>query len=151
MSAAPHVPVLRAEMLAAIAPRDGGIYVDGTFGAGGYSKAILDSAACTVYGIDRDPDAIAGGEAMQRRYDGRLDLIQGRFGDMAELLALRGHARTKLLVDGARDALGARSKLRVSRHRGWSLRAETPARKRVGQALHRGQSPAVATVPRVSE
>ena len=117
-----HLPVLRAEMLAAIAPREGGIYVDGTFGAGGYSKALLDAAACKVYGIDRDPDAIAGGEGLQRRYDGRLDLIQGRFGDMAELLAMRGVR----LVDGVALDLGVSSMQIDEAPRGFSFRFEGP-------------------------
>ncbi len=60
----PHVPVMLDEVLEALAPRDGGIYVDGTFGAGGYSRAILDAAACRVYAIDRDPDAIAEGQEL---------------------------------------------------------------------------------------
>ena len=99
-----HVPVMLSEVVAAIAPRDGGVYVDGTFGAGGYSAAILDAAACKVFGIDRDPEAIASGEALRRRYESRLDLIQGRFGDMVTLSvdpegrfvfpsALREHAK----------------------------------------------------------
>ena len=52
-----HYPVMLAEVLDAISPVDGGVYVDGTFGAGGYTKAILDAANCTVVAIDRDPDA----------------------------------------------------------------------------------------------
>ena len=58
-----HVPVLLAEVVAALAPRDGGIYVDGTFGRGGYARAILSAADCTVWGIDRDPSAIAAASA----------------------------------------------------------------------------------------
>ncbi len=54
-----HHPVLLAEVLRLLEPRDGGIYVDGTYGAGGYSRAILDSADCKVWGIDRDPRALA--------------------------------------------------------------------------------------------
>ena len=53
-----HVPVMLREVIAALSPRDGGIYVDGTFGAGGYSRALLESARCTVWGIDRDTAAI---------------------------------------------------------------------------------------------
>jgi len=117
-----HVPVMVNEVVAAIAPRDGGIYVDGTFGAGGYSAAILDAAACTVFGIDRDPDAIAGGETLKRRYDGRLDLIQGRFGDMDSLLEARGVT----LVDGVALDLGV-SSMQIDRpERGFSFRADGP-------------------------
>src|SRR5260370_525730 len=56
-----HRPVLLAEVMRLLAPRDGGIYVDGTYGAGGYSHAILESADCRVWGIDRDPSAVAAG------------------------------------------------------------------------------------------
>ena len=59
MSAPGHVPVMLSEVLAALAPKDGESHVDGTFGGGGYSRAILEAADCRVLGIDRDPDAIA--------------------------------------------------------------------------------------------
>ncbi len=59
-----HKPVLLAEVLEALAPRDGAIYVDGTFGAGGYSRAILDAADCQVWGIDRDHQAVAQGRRL---------------------------------------------------------------------------------------
>jgi len=58
MSTDPHIPVLLAEVVSALAPRDGAIFVDGTFGAGGYSRALLDAAACRVVGIDRDPSSV---------------------------------------------------------------------------------------------
>jgi 16S rRNA (cytosine1402-N4)-methyltransferase len=118
----PHVPVLLQEVLAAIEPRAGGIYVDGTFGAGGYTAAILDAAPCKVYGIDRDPDAIAGGAALRHRYDGRLDLIEGRFGEMDQLLAARGVA----LVDGVALDLGVSSMQLDQGARGFSFRAQGP-------------------------
>ena len=59
-----HVPVLMNEVVDALQPRDGGRYVDGTFGGGGYTTAILDRAECEVIAIDRDPDAISAGEAL---------------------------------------------------------------------------------------
>ena len=117
-----HTPVLLNEVLAAIAPRAGGIYVDGTFGAGGYSAAILDAAPCKVYGIDRDPDAIAEGAVLAKRYDGRLDLIEGRFGDMDELLAARGVK----LVDGVALDLGVSSMQLDRGARGFSFRQDGP-------------------------
>ena len=68
MSAAPqHVPVLKDAMLSLVAPRDGGIYVDGTFGGGGYSRALLEAASCVVYGIDRDAAALRAGGALSAR------------------------------------------------------------------------------------
>src|SRR6476620_1188815 len=84
---ADHVPVLCEEVVAALAPRDGAIYVDGTFGAGGYSAALLAAARCRVVGIDRDPVALRRGAALASEYPGRLQLIQGRFGDMERLVA----------------------------------------------------------------
>lgn len=90
MDRAPHRPVLLAEVIEALAPRDGAIYVDGTFGAGGYSRALLEAAHCTVFAIDRDPDAVKGAAPLIDRYPGRLHILQGRFGDMFALLGARG-------------------------------------------------------------
>ncbi len=77
-----HLPVMLNEVLQALSPRDGAQYVDGTFGGGGYSSAILEAADCTVLGIDRDPDAIARGQALVERFAGRLTLVQGEFSAM---------------------------------------------------------------------
>jgi len=85
-----HVPVLLQSVVEALAPADGELYVDGTFGAGGYSSAILDSADCTVYAIDRDPAALAAGRSVVARYPGRLVLLAGCFDDMIALLRDRG-------------------------------------------------------------
>ncbi len=82
-----HVPVLRDEATGLLAPREGGVYVDGTFGAGGYARAILSVPDTRVIGIDRDPDAIAAGRAMEKAFPSRLTLLQGRFSRMEELLA----------------------------------------------------------------
>lgn len=84
----PHIPVLLSEVLDALSPKPGGIYVDGTFGAGGYSRAVLDAAADSiVYAIDRDPSAIATAEELAKTYPNRLIPVRGCFGDMDELLA----------------------------------------------------------------
>ena len=87
-----HRPVLLEAALDALSPADGAIYVDATFGGGGYSKAILDEAHCRVYAIDRDPAAIAGGQALAAAYAGRLTLIEGRFSDMLALVSRHGVA-----------------------------------------------------------
>ena len=79
-----HVPVMLAEVLEALSPRDGAHYVDGTFGGGGYASAILEAADCRVLGIDRDPAAIARGQALVERFGGRLTLVQGEFSRMNE-------------------------------------------------------------------
>ena len=82
-----HIPVMLDDVLHALRPQDGGIYVDGTFGAGGYTRAILESADCTVYGIDRDPEAFARAKALQRDFPDRFIPLHGCFGDVADLLA----------------------------------------------------------------
>ena len=79
-----HLPVMLHEVIEALAPRDGAHYVDGTFGGGGYSSAILEAADCRVLGIDRDPAAIARGQALVQRFGGRLTLVQGEFSRMDE-------------------------------------------------------------------
>ena len=63
----PHIPVMLDEVLECLALRDGGAYVDGTFGAGGYSRAILDAADTTLWAIDRDPDAIERGQSLREQ------------------------------------------------------------------------------------
>src|SRR5262245_64371759 len=82
-----HIPVLVDAVLAALEPRDDAVYVDATFGAGGYSMALLGAARCHVVGIDRDPDAVRRGHKLAERLDGRLTIIEGRFGEMVRLLA----------------------------------------------------------------
>ena len=76
---ASHLPVMLREVLLHLAPRDGGIYLDATFGAGGYSRAILEAANCKVVAIDRDQDAVAGGAALVEKFFGRLILAEDRF------------------------------------------------------------------------
>jgi 16S rRNA (cytosine1402-N4)-methyltransferase len=79
-----HLPVMLDEVLEMLSPRDGARYIDGTFGGGGYASAILEAADCQVLGIDRDPDAIARGQALVERFGGRLTLVQGEFSRMDE-------------------------------------------------------------------
>jgi 16S rRNA (cytosine1402-N4)-methyltransferase len=119
---APHIPVLLAEVLAALAPKDGEVFVDGTFGAGGYSRALLDSCDCRVYGIDRDPSAIAAGQVLAARYGARLTLLPGRFGDMEQLLAAVGVTA----VDGVALDVGVSSMQLDQSARGFSFRADGP-------------------------
>jgi 16S rRNA (cytosine1402-N4)-methyltransferase len=124
-----HQPVMLAEVVAALAPRAGKLYLDGTFGAGGYARALLEAAACAVVGIDRDPAAIARGSALASRYGERLALIEGRFGDMEALLASRGIAR----VDGIALDLGVSSPQLDEAARGFSFRADGPLDMRMGR------------------
>ena len=82
-----HIPVLLREMLQYLSPKDGGVYVDATFGGGGYASAILDAADCKVIGIDRDPDAIVRGEKLKtEKYGDRLTLIQSTFCDIDQVI-----------------------------------------------------------------
>lgn len=122
MSAARHIPVLLREVIEVLAPRDGGVYVDATFGAGGYASAILEAADCTVWGIDRDPEAIARADALARRYEGRLRLVHGRFGEMAELLSVRGVTA----ADGVAFDFGVSSMQLDEAGRGFSFRFDGP-------------------------
>jgi len=124
-----HVPVMLAEVLAALAPRDGGVYLDATFGGGGYTAAILDAAACTVWAIDRDPDAIARGAALAARHPGRLHLLHGAFADMVDLLAARGVTA----LDGIVFDLGVSSFQLDDPARGFSFRHDGPLDMRMAR------------------
>ena len=117
-----HIPVMKEAMLSLIAPRDGGIYVDGTFGGGGYSRALLEAASCVVYGIDRDAAALRAGGALATRFDGRLILLHGRFAEMASLLAPHGVNA----VDGIVLDLGLSSGQLDDASRGFSFRLDGP-------------------------
>lgn len=125
-----HVPVMLGEVLECLAPHDGETYVDGTFGAGGYATAMLDAAACRVFGIDRDPDAVARAAALAADYRQRLTVIAGRFGEMDRLLADRGVEA----VDGVALDLGVSSMQIDTPERGFSFRADAPLDMRMSGA-----------------
>jgi len=124
-----HIPVLLPEMLDILAPRDGGIYLDATFGGGGYSEAILHAAACTLWAIDRDPDAIARGASLAARFPGRLHLIEDRFAGMLSLLRAAGVE----WLDGVVLDLGVSSFQLDQPERGFSFRADGPLDMRMGK------------------
>jgi 16S rRNA (cytosine1402-N4)-methyltransferase len=86
----PHHSVMLKEVLEYLSPKEGEIYVDGTFGAGGYSKACLAEAGCTVYGIDRDPSVKRYADALAQTYGDRLHLLEGRYSEMDSLLNAQG-------------------------------------------------------------
>ena len=90
MSKALHVPVMLDEMLAAVAPRDGEIIVDGTFGAGGYSRALLNAATCKVIAFDRDPNVRILADALAREFPGHFLFLAARFSAMVATLAEAG-------------------------------------------------------------
>jgi 16S rRNA (cytosine1402-N4)-methyltransferase len=124
-----HVPVLGREAVEMLAVRDGGIYVDATFGAGGYSRMILDSPGTRVIGIDRDRTAIAGGFELVDRFGGRLTLVEGRFSRLAEICAEEGFET----VDGIVLDVGVSSMQLDHADRGFSFRQNGPLDMRMGQ------------------
>ena len=125
-----HIPVMCREIIETLSPRNGENYLDGTFGAGGYSGALLETAACTVWAIDRDPAAITRGASLAARFPGRLHLIEGRFGDMVGLLADQGVGA----LDGIVLDLGVSSFQIDEPVRGFSFRSDGPLDMRMGAA-----------------
>ena len=117
-----HIPVLLDEVVEVLAPRDGAVYVDATFGAGGYSRALLEAADCTVWGIDRDPEAADAGNKLAESYGQRLTVLKGRFGDMRELLEGVGVTQ----VDGIALDIGVSSMQIDDPGRGFSFRTDGP-------------------------
>ena len=115
---AKHVPVMLDEVMSVLVPRDGAIYVDATLGGGGYSTALLAQADCTVYAIDRDPEAIARGRAMAARSGNKLKLIQGRFSELDALVPEK--------ADGIAFDLGVSSFQLDDAKRGFSFQENAP-------------------------
>jgi len=125
---APHVPVLRDEVIAALAPQPTETHVDGTFGAGGYSRALL-AAGVRVFGIDRDPDAVATGRALEAE-NADFTMIAGLFSDLAAQLAERDIDQ----VDGVTFDIGVSSMQFDQGTRGFSFQADGPLDMRMSQA-----------------
>lgn len=113
-----HIPVMLKEVLENLAPRDGGLYVDATFGNGGYSEAILKAASCRVIAIDRDPNVKARAEELQALYGNRFEFRAGQFGDFADLIPE--------VVDGAVFDIGVSSMQLDQSERGFSFSKEAP-------------------------
>jgi 16S rRNA (cytosine1402-N4)-methyltransferase len=132
-----HIPVLGVEAVEMLRPRAGGVYVDATFGAGGYSRAILDVAGTRVIGIDRDRTAIAGGFDLVDRSGGRLTLVEARFSNLEGVCAAEGVAA----VDGVVMDVGVSSMQLDQAGRGFSFRLDGPLDMRMGQ-----QGPSAADV-----
>jgi 16S rRNA (cytosine1402-N4)-methyltransferase len=125
-----HIPVLGREAVAQLAPRAGGIYLDATFGAGGYSRMLLEVEGTQVIAIDRDRTAIAGGFDLVDRSAGRLTLVEDRFSNLAEVCATQGLAG----VDGIVMDVGVSSMQLDEADRGFSFRLDGPLDMRMGQA-----------------
>jgi 16S rRNA (cytosine1402-N4)-methyltransferase len=124
-----HIPVLGRQAIEMLRPHDGGVYVDATFGAGGYSRAILDIAGTRIVGIDRDRLAITDGFDLVDRSDGRLTLIEDRFSNLAEICAAQGVAS----VDGVVMDVGVSSMQLDQADRGFSFRLDGPLDMRMGR------------------
>jgi 16S rRNA (cytosine1402-N4)-methyltransferase len=111
-----------AEVLAAIAPKPGATYVDGTYGAGGYTRGLLEAADCRVVAIDRDPIAIGGGAGLAAEFAGRLILRQGRFSNLDAIAADAGIPK----VDGVVLDIGVSSMQLDAADRGFSFQVDGP-------------------------
>jgi 16S rRNA (cytosine1402-N4)-methyltransferase len=129
MTPAAHIPVLGREAVDHLAPRAGGTYVDATFGAGGYSRAILEVPGTRLIAIDRDRTAIAGGFELVERSAGRLTLAEDRFSNLAEVCAGQGVDA----VDGVVMDVGVSSMQLDQAGRGFSFRLDGPLDMRMGQ------------------
>src|SRR6188508_3762016 len=117
-----HIPVLGRHAIGFLNVRNGGVYIDGTFGAGGYTRAILAAADCKVIGIDRDQTAIALGADLVEQAGGRLTLIEDRFSNLDAIARDAGHET----VDGIVLDLGVSSMQLDSAERGFSFRHDGP-------------------------
>jgi 16S rRNA (cytosine1402-N4)-methyltransferase len=124
-----HIPVLLPEMLTSLSPKEGEIYVDATFGGGGYSRAILEAAPCRVVGFDRDPLAVAKGKALEKEFSERFQMLQGTFSQIKDLLATIGLSK----VHGFVFDLGVSSYQIDEADRGFSFRFEGPLDMRMSQ------------------
>jgi 16S rRNA (cytosine1402-N4)-methyltransferase len=121
--------VLLGEVIAALAPAPGETHVDGTFGAGGYTRAILEKGASRVYAFDRDPDAIQEGEALEASSGGRLTLVPERFSRMRQALA----DRNVEAVDGVTLDIGVSSMQLDRPERGFSFQGDGPLDMRMAR------------------
>jgi len=139
----PHIPVLGSQAVELLNVRAEGVYIDATFGAGGYSRAILEIDGAQVIGLDRDRTAIAGGAALVEEAKGRLVLAQTRFSDLDAMARELGHD----VVDGVVLDIGVSSMQLDTAERGFSFRFEGPLDMRMG-----GEGPTAAdVVARASE
>lgn len=125
---APHVPVLVSDVIAALELRGGETAVDGTFGAGGYTRAMLSAGAGRVIGLDRDPDAIQAGGSLVP--DPRLTLVNENFRQMDRVLAERGIG----LVDAIALDIGVSSMQLDTATRGFSFQADGPLDMRMSKS-----------------
>jgi 16S rRNA (cytosine1402-N4)-methyltransferase len=132
-----HIPVLLADVLAALQPTAGARLIDGTFGAGGYTRALLEAADCQVLAIERDRQAYLAGEALRNAFEGRLTLACTRFSGMEAEAKASGYTA----VDGVVLDLGVSSMQLDDPARGFSFRSEGPLDMRMEE-----EGPSAATI-----
>ena len=130
MDESAHIPVLLAEVLTALRPERGGVYVDATLGLGGHAGALLRAGADRVVGIDRDPDALAIARERLAAFGDRLVLVEGRHEDLAAHLGRLGLER----VDGVLADLGVSSLQLDVAERGFSFRRDGPLDMRMSRS-----------------
>ena len=140
---APHIPVMLPEVLEALAPKAGEIYVDGTFGAGGYTSAILAATDCRVVAIDRDPSAIVAANDISKKFGGRLTPVHGTFGDVAAHLRKLGISE----IDGFVLDIGVSSMQIDDGARGFSFAKDGPLDMRMDTSSGQPASILVNTMP----
>lgn len=113
-----HIPVMTEELVAQLEPKDGGVYIDGSFGGGGHTRAVLEKANCVVFAIDKDKTAIKRGEALLADFPERLILIHGNFSDLQKHLAVRNITH----IDGVSFDAGVSSFQLENGSRGFSYK-----------------------------
>jgi 16S rRNA (cytosine1402-N4)-methyltransferase len=126
---ADHIPVLLAEVLASLTPSDHEVYVDGTFGAGGYTRAILEAADCRVIAIDRDPEAVRRARMLAEEFAGRLTVVEAPFSTLDTVARDAGAAA----VDGVVLDIGVSSMQLDTPERGFSFQTDGPLDMRMAQ------------------
>ncbi|MFA5955158.1 16S rRNA (cytosine(1402)-N(4))-methyltransferase RsmH [Hyphomicrobium sp.] len=126
-----HIPVLVSEVLETLAPKDGEIYIDGTFGAGGYTRAILGAAECSVLALDRDPNAIRDSAALVAQLGGRLKIAETPFSQMEDAV---GSELPGQLVDGVVLDIGVSSMQLDDAERGFSFQSDGPLDMRMSSS-----------------
>ncbi|MEX2392891.1 MAG: 16S rRNA (cytosine(1402)-N(4))-methyltransferase RsmH, partial [Actinomycetota bacterium] len=140
-----HLPVMVEEVLHFLQPRPGGIYIDGTLGAGGHAEAILKTVGgrCTLIGVDRDPDAISRARHNLQSYRGAVKLVRADFADLEWICS--SHDVDK--VDGILLDLGMSSMQIDTSSRGFSFRSEGPLDMRMDTSQKRTAAEVVNSYP----
>ncbi len=117
-----HLPVMLREVVSSLKPKDGGKYIDATFGAGGHTRALLAAAGCEVLGFDRDPRTVAEAAGVVSEFGGRLTVVEAKFSEMLEIAPRHGFDR----VDGILFDFGVSSMQLDEAGRGFSFRFDGP-------------------------